>query len=172
MSININFYLYWAISRANVRRLTVLVCVIVQSGLSRYYMICYGETLLDRVVSMGESPSKRAFNSQHVPETSVINSDGLVDSIMHLLFTDNFNKPYSYGHLLVHMLNTALKYITRLFILTDIHNIHLIVYIISCHCMHCCNFVCLVVFLHRVSFIGDCTYEYVCNVSSPATEAE
>ena len=26
--------------------------------------------------------------------------------------------------------------------------------------------------LHRVSFICDCTYEYVCNVSSPATEAE
>ena len=26
--------------------------------------------------------------------------------------------------------------------------------------------------LHRASFICDCTYEYVCNVSSPATEAE
>ena len=25
---------------------------------------------------------------------------------------------------------------------------------------------------HRVSFICDCTYEYVCNVSSPATEVE
>ena len=35
-------------------------------------------TLLDMVVSMGESPSKRAFNSQHVPKTSVINNDGLV----------------------------------------------------------------------------------------------
>ena len=35
------------------------------------HFICYGEmvpgTLLDRVVSMGKSPSKRAFNSQHVP---------------------------------------------------------------------------------------------------------
>ena len=52
--------------------------------------IFYGETvpgtLLDRVVSMGESPTKRAFNSQHVPETSVTNNDGHVDSIMHLLY--------------------------------------------------------------------------------------
>ena len=47
---------------------------------------------------MGESPSKRAFNSQHVPETSVTNNDGLVDLIRHLLFTDN---------LLVHVLTTA-----------------------------------------------------------------
>ena len=25
---------------------------------------------------------------------------------------------------------------------------------------------------HHISFICECTYEYVCNVSSPATEAE
>ena len=71
----------------------------------------YGETLpgtlLDRVVSMGESPTKRAFNSQHVPETSVTNNDGLVDSIGHLLFTDNFPKPFSYDQLLVYLLTTA-----------------------------------------------------------------
>ena len=52
-----------------------------QHLLSRF--IFYGETvpgtLLDRVVSMGESPTKPAFNSQHVPETSVSNNDGLVD---------------------------------------------------------------------------------------------
>ena len=69
---------------------------LMQHLLSRF--ICYGETvpgtLLDRVVSMGESPSKRAFNYQHVPESSATN-DGLVDSIRHLLFTDNFTKPYS-----------------------------------------------------------------------------
>ena len=74
--------------------------------------IFYGKTvpgtLLDRVVSMGESPSKRAFNSQHVLETSVRNNDGLVDSIIYLLFTDNFTKPYSHGHLLVHLLTTVL----------------------------------------------------------------
>ena len=66
------------------------------------------ETLLDRVVSMGESPTKRAFNPQHVPKTSVTNNDGLVDSIRHLLFTDNFTKPYSHEHRLVHLLTTAL----------------------------------------------------------------
>ena len=57
---------------------------------------------------MGESPTKRAFNYQHVPKTSVTNNDGLVDSIRHLLFTDNFTKPYSHEHLLVHLLTTAL----------------------------------------------------------------
>ena len=54
---------------------------LMQHLLSRF--ICYGETvpgtLLDRVVSMGESPSKRAFNYQHVPESSATN-DGLFDS--------------------------------------------------------------------------------------------
>ena len=71
---------------------------LMQHLLSRFIILCYGETvpgtLLDRVVSMGESPSKRAFNYQHVPESSATN-DGLVDSIRHLLFTDNFTKPYS-----------------------------------------------------------------------------
>ena len=75
-------------------------------------VICYGETvpgtLSDRVVYMGGSPTKRGFNSQHVPETSVTNNDGLVDSIRRLLFTDNFAKPYSHEHLLVHLLTTAL----------------------------------------------------------------
>ena len=56
---------------------------------------------------MGESPSKRAFNYQHVPESSATN-DALVDSIRHLLFTDNFTRPYSHEHLLVHLLTTAL----------------------------------------------------------------
>ena len=84
---------------------------LMQHLLSRF--ICYGQTvpgtLLDRVVSMGESQTKRAFNSQHVPKTSVTNNDGLVDSIRHLLFTDNFTKTYSHEHLkLVHLLTTAL----------------------------------------------------------------
>ena len=57
---------------------------------------------------MVESPTKRAFNSQHVPKTSVTNNDGLGDSIRHLLFTDNFTKPYSHEHPLVHLLTTAL----------------------------------------------------------------
>ena len=75
--------------------------------------IFYGKTvpgtLLDSVVSMGESPTKRAFNYQHVPKTSVTNNDGLVDLIRHLLFTDNFTKPYSQEHLLVHLLTLHSK---------------------------------------------------------------
>ena len=82
---------------------------LLQHLLSRF--IWYGKTipgsLLDRVVSMGESPTKRAFNSQHISKTSVTNNDGLVDSIRHLLFTDNFTKPYSHEHLLIHLLTTA-----------------------------------------------------------------
>ena len=82
---------------------------VMQHLLSR--CICYGETvpgtLLDRVVSMGESPSKRPFNCQHVPESSATN-DGLADSIRHLLFTEHFTRPYSHEHLLVHLLTTAL----------------------------------------------------------------
>ena len=57
---------------------------------------------------MGESSTTQAFNSQHIPETSVTNNDGLVDQIRHLLFTNNFTKPYSHEHLLVHLLTTAL----------------------------------------------------------------
>ena len=79
---------------------------LMQHLLSRF--IFYGETvpgtLLDRVVYLGESPTKRAFDSQHTPETSVTNNDGLVDSIRHLLFTDNVTKPYSHEHILDHLL--------------------------------------------------------------------
>ena len=82
---------------------------LMQHLMSRF--ICYRETvlgsLLDRIVSMGESPSKRAFNYQHVPESSATN-DGLVDSIRHLLFTDHFTNPYSHEHILDNLLTTAL----------------------------------------------------------------
>ena len=65
-----------------------------QHLLSRFN--CYGETvpgtLPDRVV-LEEAPSKRTFNSQHIPETGVTNNDGLVESIRHLLFSDNVTKP-------------------------------------------------------------------------------
>ena len=60
---------------------------LMQHLLSRF--IFYGKTvlrtLLDRVVSIGQSPTKRAFNYQHVPKTSVTNNDGLVDSTFYLL---------------------------------------------------------------------------------------
>ena len=74
----------------------------------RFYGKTVPGTLPDRVVSMGESSTKRAFNYQYLPKPSVTNNDGLVDSIRHLLFTDNFTKPYSHEHLLVHLLTTAL----------------------------------------------------------------
>ena len=73
-----------------------------------FYCVTIPGILLDRVVSLGESPNKRAFDSQHIPETSVTNNDGLVDSIRHILLTDNFTKPYSHEHLLVHLLTTIL----------------------------------------------------------------
>ena len=57
---------------------------------------------------MGQSPTKRAFNFQHISETSVTNNYGIVDSIRLHLFTDNFTKPYSYEYILVHLLTTAL----------------------------------------------------------------
>ena len=59
---------------------------LMQHLLSRF--ICYGKTvpgtLPDRVVSMGDSTTKRAFNSHHIPETTVTNNDDLVDSIRHM----------------------------------------------------------------------------------------
>ena len=83
---------------------------LMQHLLSRF--IFYGETvpgtLLDIVVSMCEPPTKRTFNSQHVPKTSVTNNDGLfVDSIRHLFVTDILSKPYSHEHLFVHLITTA-----------------------------------------------------------------
>ena len=77
---------------------------LMQHLLSRF--ICYGETvpgtLLDRVVSMGESPSKNEPSIINMyPKVHSATNDGLVDSIRHLLFTNNFTKPYSHEHLLV-----------------------------------------------------------------------
>ena len=81
--------------------------------LSRFIFYCRNGvtlpgTLLIREVSMGESPIKGAFRSQHISEMTVPNNDGLIDLIMYLLFTDNFTKPYSHEHILVHLLTSAL----------------------------------------------------------------
>ena len=72
---------------------------------------------------MGESPTKRAFNSQHVPKTSVTNNDCLVDSIRHLLFTDNFTKPYSHEHctLIYYASLYFMYYIMPLAVSTKLH---------------------------------------------------
>jgi len=42
---------------------------------------------------------------------SYLNHFGHFDSIRHLLFTDNFKKPYSHEHILVHPLTIAFEYI-------------------------------------------------------------
>ena len=80
-----------------------------QYFLSRF--IVYGNTvpgtLLDRVVSMGESPSYMALNKPRDIKY-VQCSNGHVDSLRQLLFNDNFIKPYSQEHILVHLLTTAL----------------------------------------------------------------
>ena len=80
-----------------------------QYFLSRY--IVYGNTvpgtLLDRVVSMGESPISMALNKPRDIKY-VQCSNGHVDSLRQLLFNDNFIKPYSQEHILVHLLTTAL----------------------------------------------------------------
>ena len=144
-----------------------------QHLLSRF--IWYGETvpgtMLDRVVSVGESPSKRAFNSQHVPENSVTNNDGLDDWISHLLFTDNFTKPYS--HLLSVNHCTLIYYASLYFNRYTQYTLNFIYYIMPLYVLLLfILFYQVFILLHRVPFICDCTYEYVCNVSSPATEAE
>ena len=53
---------------------------------------------------MGESTTKCAFKFQYILESSVQNNDGHIDAIRHLLFTNYFTKPYSYEHILAHLL--------------------------------------------------------------------
>ena len=67
-------------------------------------------TLLDRVVSMGESPTKRDFNSRYISKTGVPNNDGHVDSIIHLLFSDIFLPSHVHMNIimLVHHLTNVL----------------------------------------------------------------
>ena len=73
-----------------------------QYFLSRF--IVYGNTvpgtLLDRVVSMGESPISRALNKPRDIKY-VQCSNGHVDSPRQLLFNDNFIKPYFQENILV-----------------------------------------------------------------------
>ena len=64
-------------------------------------------TLLDRVVSMGESPIYRALNTPRDIKY-VQCSNGHVDSVWQLLFNDNFIKPYFQEHIFVNLLTTAL----------------------------------------------------------------
>ena len=56
------------------------------------YGVTVAGTMLYMVASMDESPTKRAFNSQYISKTSAPIIEGHVDSIRHILFTDNFSK--------------------------------------------------------------------------------
>ena len=79
-------------------------------------------TLVDKVVSMGESLIRRAYFKFSVIKTMQYN-DGYVNSIRHLLHSDNIIKPYSHEHLLVHLLTTSLGFIMYTIIyVTLLHN--------------------------------------------------
>ena len=64
-------------------------------------------TLIERVVRTGHSPMQYVFSppasSKYVPY-----ENGHVDTLKVLLSSDNFIKPYSEEHLLVHLLTTAI----------------------------------------------------------------
>ena len=111
----------------------------------------YLGTLLDRVVSMGESPSKRVFNYQHVPESSATN-DGLVDSIRQLLFTDNFTKPYSHEHLLVNLHSNILR-ISLFSLIYAKYTLNFICYIMPLYVLLLFILFYQVFILHRVSYM-------------------
>ena len=71
------------------------------------YGVLTSGTLLERVVRHGHSPIKYVFSKprsvKHVPY-----QNGHIDSLKVLLYSDNFIKPYSDEHLLVHLLTTAI----------------------------------------------------------------
>ena len=68
-----------------------------------FSIACISSTKLVPLPNTGYMPYKTMY-----PKLVWQKNDGFVDSIRHLLFTDNFTKPYSHEHLLVHLLTTAL----------------------------------------------------------------
>ena len=95
--------------------------------------IFYGVTVPG---TLGESPTKQAFNSQYISKTSVPNNDGFVDAIRHFLFTDNFTKPYSHEHILVHLLHSNILHIFFFYL---IHTIYTELYLLyHYYTMYCC----------------------------------
>ena len=59
-------------------------------------------TLVTRIINMGISPSS-IFHSG-IPKPTSTETDGLVDSLRTLLFSDNYTKPWSNEYLLVKLL--------------------------------------------------------------------
>ena len=96
------------------RKLFVIMqgCIINLTVLHSFFTVSHPffktpRTLLDRAVSMGESPISRALNKpRNIKYVQCQN--GHVDSLRLLLFNDNFIKPYSQEQILVHLLTTAL----------------------------------------------------------------
>ena len=84
----------------------VISCVI-------YYLSCYllygilcPGSLLDRVVQSSHSPISIVFKRPvKVHDT---HEDGHIDSLRMLLHHENFVKPYSEEHLMVHLLTTPM----------------------------------------------------------------
>ncbi len=78
--------------------------------LSQYvlYGILSPGSLLDRVVRSGQSPISLVTKSPISINNNVQYSDGHVDSLKMLLYHENFIKPYSEEHLLVHLLTTSM----------------------------------------------------------------
>ena len=78
--------------------------------LSQY--VLYGKltqgTLLHRVVRSSQSPLDLAFSSTVNLRNNDTLHDGHIDSIKMLLYHENFMKPYSDEHLLVHLLTTPM----------------------------------------------------------------
>ena len=67
------------------------------------YGVCYGGTLLQRIVQSGESPSNVAFN--YIKRKCDIEyNDGIIDSLRYLIYSDNYVKPWSEEHLLACLL--------------------------------------------------------------------
>ena len=63
-------------------------------------------TLLSRIVNLGMSPVKCIFQKQKI-NYDLDSSDGVVDSLKHLIRHENFIKPYSNQHVLAVLLTKA-----------------------------------------------------------------
>ena len=64
-------------------------------------------TIIARVHDMGHSPLHCMFNRDFYNVRFMSQSDGVVDSLRHLIKHENYLKPYSDEHLLVRLLTRA-----------------------------------------------------------------
>ena len=64
-------------------------------------------SLLHTIVKQGISPIRSAFNSQKLYSNQHDDTDGHIESLKYLLQHENFMKPYSAEHYLVHLLTKA-----------------------------------------------------------------